>query len=67
MADVILEFGQSRVVINHHGATVVSWSVNGSEKLFVSSKAILDGSKAIRASAWIRTTVKVIIHFLILT
>ncbi|KNE59064.1 hypothetical protein AMAG_03410 [Allomyces macrogynus ATCC 38327] len=31
-----------------HGATVTSWTVNGREMLFLSSKAILDGSKPIR-------------------
>ncbi|MCJ1303536.1 hypothetical protein MMC08_006346 [Hypocenomyce scalaris] len=32
-----------------HGATIVSWkSANGNENLFVSSKAHLDGSKAVR-------------------
>ncbi|GAB5592458.1 hypothetical protein Unana1_07358 [Umbelopsis nana] len=30
------------------GATVTSWSVDGTERLFVSKNAILDGSKAIR-------------------
>ena len=32
-----------------HGATVISWkSANGKENLFLSSKAILDGSKPVR-------------------
>ncbi|KAF9526452.1 galactose mutarotase-like domain-containing protein [Crepidotus variabilis] len=31
-----------------YGVTVVSWKVNGAERLFVSSKASLDGSKPIR-------------------
>lgn len=30
------------------GATVISWDTNGTEHLFVSKQAILDGSKAIR-------------------
>lgn len=34
--------------IKLYGATIVSWLVAGEEKLFVSEKAILDGSKAIR-------------------
>lgn len=34
--------------IYDHGATVTSWKVDGKEKLFLSSKAVLDGSKAIR-------------------
>ena len=34
--------------IHHYGATVLSWIVDGTEKLFLSSKAILDGTKAIR-------------------
>ncbi|WWC85893.1 uncharacterized protein L201_000760 [Kwoniella dendrophila CBS 6074] len=46
------------VILNHesgssaeiylYGAHVVSWKVGGKEKMFVSSKASLDGSKAIR-------------------
>ena len=32
-----------------HGATVISWkSANGKENLFLSSKALLDGSKPVR-------------------
>ncbi|KAJ3217666.1 hypothetical protein HDU67_007489 [Dinochytrium kinnereticum] len=38
----------SSVEIYHHGATVTSWKVQGKEKLFLSSQAILNGSKAIR-------------------
>ena len=30
------------------GATIISWIVEGQEKIFVSKKAIMDGSKAIR-------------------
>ncbi|KAL9605157.1 MAG: hypothetical protein Q9219_000091 [cf. Caloplaca sp. 3 TL-2023] len=38
-----------RVEILLHGATVISWkSANGQENLFLSSKAQLDGSKAVR-------------------
>jgi glucose-6-phosphate 1-epimerase len=36
------------VKIHLHGATVISWSVEGKELLFLSSKALLDGSKPIR-------------------
>jgi len=31
-----------------HGATVLSWKSNGQENLFLSEKAILDGSKPVR-------------------
>ncbi|KAK9448897.1 galactose mutarotase-like domain-containing protein [Limtongia smithiae] len=31
-----------------HGANILSWSVGGAEKLWLSSGAILDGSKAVR-------------------
>ena len=34
--------------IHLHGATVISWCRNGNELLFLSSKALLDGSKPIR-------------------
>ncbi|KAJ3317994.1 hypothetical protein HDU76_000989 [Blyttiomyces sp. JEL0837] len=40
--------GVSSAEIYLHGATVTSFKLNGKEKLFVSTKAILDGSKAIR-------------------
>ena len=36
------------VKIHLHGATIISWCRNGKELLFLSSKAILDGSKPIR-------------------
>lgn len=36
------------VKIHLHGATIISWIHDGKEMLFLSSKAILDGSKAIR-------------------
>lgn len=46
---VIVNFKNiSSTEIYLHGATVTSWKVNGIEKLFLSPKAILDGSKAIR-------------------
>lgn len=38
-----------RVEVLLHGATVTSWkSANGKENLFMSSKAVLDGSKPVR-------------------
>ena len=38
-----------RVEVLLHGATVISWkSANGKENLFMSSKAVLDGSKPVR-------------------
>lgn len=36
------------VKIHLHGATVISWTHCGKELLFLSSKALLDGSKPIR-------------------
>jgi|ERR1712037_3376 len=48
MAPITLKFANSTCEIYHHGATVTSWKVDGKEKLFLSSKAVLDGSKAIR-------------------
>lgn len=46
--DAKLPTGQS-VTVHLYGATVTSWKLaNGAEQLFVSSNAILDGSKAIR-------------------
>lgn len=43
-----LPSGES-VTVHLFGATVISWKLaNGAEQLFVSSKATLDGSKAIR-------------------
>ena len=43
-----LSTGES-VDILFHGATVISWkSANGKENLFLSSKAVLDGSKPVR-------------------
>ena len=40
--------GANVVKISVHGATVISWKVNDVERLFLSSKAKLDGSKAVR-------------------
>ncbi|KAF9977303.1 hypothetical protein BGZ73_006452 [Actinomortierella ambigua] len=34
--------------VHLYGATLTSWNVHGKERIFVSQKAILDGSKAIR-------------------
>lgn len=46
--EATLPTGES-VQVYLYGATVTSWKLaNGEEQLFVSSKAILDGSKAIR-------------------
>uniref|UniRef100_A0A093Y3V9 Glucose-6-phosphate 1-epimerase n=1 Tax=Talaromyces marneffei PM1 TaxID=1077442 RepID=A0A093Y3V9_TALMA len=46
--DAKLPSGES-VTVHLFGATVISWKLaTGAEQLFVSSKAILDGSKAIR-------------------
>ncbi|KAH8700232.1 galactose mutarotase-like domain-containing protein [Talaromyces proteolyticus] len=46
--EATLPTGES-VSVHLYGATVTSWKLaNGQEQLFVSSKAILDGSKAIR-------------------
>jgi len=42
-----LPTGES-VVILLYGATVISWQTNGSEHLFLSESAKLDGSKAVR-------------------
>jgi len=38
----------TRLVIHKFGATITSWTVEGQELIFVSPKAVLDGSKAIR-------------------
>ncbi|KAI9207985.1 galactose mutarotase-like domain-containing protein [Polychytrium aggregatum] len=45
---VQLSFANSSVTIFYFGATVTSWTVDGHERLFLSSKALLDSSKAIR-------------------
>jgi len=43
-----LQTANSTVSIHHHGATVLSWKLNDQERLFLSSIAKQDGSKAIR-------------------
>jgi D-hexose-6-phosphate mutarotase len=48
MSQSVIKNGAHEATIHHHGATVISWKVNGEEKLFLSKLAILDGSKAIR-------------------
>lgn len=45
---VILRNGAAEATIHRHGATVISWKVNGRELLFCSKLAHLDGSKPIR-------------------
>lgn len=47
-SEVVLSAGNSVVCIKQFGGHVVSWRVGGEEVLFLSSKAVLDGSKAIR-------------------
>ena len=42
-----LPSGES-VTVYLYGATVTSWKANGQEQLFLSEKALLDGSKPIR-------------------
>lgn len=39
---------QNSTTIYLHGATITSWVCNGKERLFLSKKAVLNGSKAIR-------------------
>lgn len=45
---VELKLDDASVKIHLHGATVTSWQKAGKELLFLSSKALLDGSKPIR-------------------
>ena len=45
---LVVKNENSSVTIYFHGATITSWIVNSCEKLFLSSKAVVDGSKAIR-------------------
>ncbi|XP_076443283.1 uncharacterized protein LOC143281891 [Babylonia areolata] len=46
---VVLERGQGTCVVVHlHGATVLSWTCQGQEQLFLSSKSVFDNKKAIR-------------------
>ena len=40
--------GNSTLTVVPFGATIISWVVEGEEFIFVSKKAALDGSKAIR-------------------
>jgi len=40
--------GNSSLTVVPFGATVISWIVDGQEKIFVSKKAVMDGTKAIR-------------------
>lgn len=40
--------GKSSVAIHLFGATVTSWKIDEKEQIFLSDKAVLDGSKAIR-------------------
>lgn len=46
--EVILTVGNSSVSILKYGATVTSWKKDAKEQLFLSEKAVLDGSKAVR-------------------
>ncbi|XP_050401052.2 uncharacterized protein LOC126817922 [Patella vulgata] len=48
--DVVhLDRGDGNTALVHlHGATLLSWKVNGEEILFVSEKSVFDGKKAIR-------------------
>merc|ERR1711935_1112921 len=48
MEIIKIKSGDSTAEIYAYGATVTSWRVNNREKLFLSTKAKLDGSKAIR-------------------
>ncbi|KAI8918131.1 galactose mutarotase-like domain-containing protein [Entophlyctis helioformis] len=45
---VVITHGDAAVEVYLWGATVTSWRYKGVERLFLSSKAILDGTKAIR-------------------
>lgn len=40
--------GNSSVTVVPFGATIISWIVDGHEKIFVSKNALMDGTKAIR-------------------
>lgn len=53
MADEVIVLTHGRVKgtscrIQLFGATIISWTVDGVENIFLSSKAVLDGSRAIR-------------------
>ena len=47
MKKIELKHGKanSSVIVLPYGATITSWSVDGEEYIFVSNKAIMDGSK----------------------
>ncbi len=48
---VTLVHGQAKdtsCAVHRTGATIISWKVDDEENIFVSSKAVLDGSKPIR-------------------
>lgn len=45
---VIVEHGGALLEVYYYGATITKWQLDGKDILFTSSKAILDGSKAIR-------------------
>jgi len=45
---VELKLPSASVGIHLFGATLTSWKVNGSERIFLSAKALLDGSRGIR-------------------
>ncbi|PVU87948.1 hypothetical protein BB561_006104 [Smittium simulii] len=45
---VLIDSSDSAVEIHPHGATITSWVAGGKQRLFLSKKAILDGSKPIR-------------------
>ncbi|KAL2912942.1 hypothetical protein HK105_207613 [Polyrhizophydium stewartii] len=45
---VVITHGESVAEVLLWGATVTSWKYKGIERLFVSSKAVLDGTKAVR-------------------
>ncbi|KAJ3205664.1 hypothetical protein HDU82_005044 [Entophlyctis luteolus] len=49
---VVLASAASSAVVFFTGATVTSWVRDGREMLFLSSTAVLDGSKAIRGGIW---------------
>ena len=48
MEYVRLECGPAECSVALHGATLTSWRVAGQELIFVSPRAVLDGTKAIR-------------------
>lgn len=46
-----LQFGNSAIEVHHQGAHLSSWVAQGKEQLFLSRKAIIQPSKAIRGGA----------------